>query len=233
MTPESNSAETNGSDPNGAEAYDSNHFDRWSESYDADASGSETFPLAGYEGVLRAVVEQAEVRAGMSVLDLGTGTGSLAGLFLEESCEVWGTDFSERMIEKARAKYPGANFEFANLSDGPATSFPAQYDRIVSAYAFHHLELQGKVALITKLLSQHLRPGGKLLIADVAFPSAWNLLQARERLAEAWDPSEHYWPVAEIEETLESIGIELEFRPVSFCAGVFELRLTAEGIDWP
>ena len=50
-------------------------YDRWAETYDVDVATSTEFPLAGYEQVLAEVLSQADVRPGMSVLDLGTGTG--------------------------------------------------------------------------------------------------------------------------------------------------------------
>src|SRR5579859_8092831 len=42
------------------------------------------------------------VRAGMRVVDLGTGTGSLARLLAERGCEVVGVDIAPSLLEQAR-----------------------------------------------------------------------------------------------------------------------------------
>ena len=62
-------------------------FDEWAVAYDTSVS-NEQFPFNGYQRVLRQVVALAEARPGMSVLDLGTGTGNLAAGFARLSCEL-------------------------------------------------------------------------------------------------------------------------------------------------
>jgi len=52
-------------------------FDDWAESYDTSVS-NDRFPFTGYQDVMTQMVTLAQVRPGMSVLDLGTGTGNLA-----------------------------------------------------------------------------------------------------------------------------------------------------------
>jgi ubiquinone/menaquinone biosynthesis C-methylase UbiE len=88
------------SEPEGAEL-----FDRWAKNYDTSVTDG-AFPFAGYEAILDEVVRLAEVRPAMRVLELGIGTGNLAGRFLQKGCPVWGIDFSEEMLARARAKYP-------------------------------------------------------------------------------------------------------------------------------
>ena len=84
-------------------------FDDWAESYDASVS-NEKFPFTGYQEVMTNVVAMAEARPGMSVLDLGTGTGNLADGFSRLGCELWGTDFSAPMLAQACQKLPNAHF---------------------------------------------------------------------------------------------------------------------------
>lgn len=201
-------------------------FDSWADTYDLDVPTSTEFPLAGYEKVHTELLSLAEVESGMSILDLGTGTGNLLGLFLERDCSVWATDFSPRMIERARAKYPKASFLVADIQDDMPASFPKRYDRIVSAYVFHHLELDEKARLIQDLALKHLLPRGRLLIADVAFPIVQEREVARSRFEDRWDPGEYYWAADETKEMLHGLSLEIDYVQVSFCAGIFVIWLT-------
>lgn len=135
-------------------------FDHWSETYEMDVAASRGFPFEGYSRTLIETVSTAEVVAGMSMLDLGTGTGALASRFLAEGCLVWGTDFSSAMIQRARRKYPEIQFSVAELRDELPVDLPKQYDRIVSAYAFHHLEVWDKARLIQLLIRDRLTKQG-------------------------------------------------------------------------
>jgi len=77
-------------------------FDQWAADYD-DMIGrwSGSFPFIGYEDVLNRIVELADPKPGMKILDVGTGTGALAEKFVRYDCELWGLDYSQKMLEKA------------------------------------------------------------------------------------------------------------------------------------
>jgi len=203
------------------------HFDRWAEFYDQGVGTSSEFPLARYRDVLSCLMSLADVRPNMSVLDLGTGTGNLAELFFVQNCRVWATDSSPGMIDCARAKQPRIRFSIADLRDGVPASAPERFDRIVSAYAFHHLGLGDKASLIENLALRHLLPQGRLLIADVAFRTAPERTAAEYRYASHWDPCEHYWVVDETEEILRLVPVDVSYSQVSSFAGVFVVQATA------
>src|SRR5881397_169125 len=59
-------------------------------------------------------VDLAAVGPGDRVLDVATGTGDLAIELARRGCDVVGTDFSDEMLERARAKAPGLRWEHAN-----------------------------------------------------------------------------------------------------------------------
>src|SRR3954449_11942289 len=66
--------------------------------------------------------DMAALRPGDRALDVATGTGDLAVELARRvgpSGEVIGSDFSEKMLELARAKAPGLRFEQANALDLP------------------------------------------------------------------------------------------------------------------
>jgi len=135
------------------------------------------------------------------------------------------------MIDRARAKQPGIRFSISDLRDGVPAAAPRRLDRIVSAYAFHHLELRDKAALIENLALRHLLPHGRLLVADVAFRTAREREAAASRYSDHWDPSEHYWAVDETEAILRPVPIDVSYSRVSSFAGVFVVQATpaAEG----
>jgi putative AdoMet-dependent methyltransferase len=196
-------------------------FDRWAASYDEAVACSPRFPLAGYEAVLDRIVSLACVSPGMSVLDLGTGTGNLAGLFSQVPCEVWATDFSTAMLDRARRKYPDIHLGRADIRAALPLGFPKTYDRIVSAYAFHHLELDEKVRVVRDLTLCHLAPNGRIVIGDVSFKMEAERAAARIRLVEEWDAEEYYWAADETREALRDVAVELRYTQVSSCGGVF------------
>ena len=194
-------------------------FDSWAETYDEDTA-SDHFPFDGYKRVLDTVARLAGAHSGMRVLDLGTGTGNLASRFAPLGCELWCTDFSAAMLEKARAKLPGAHFVQDDLRGDRPAGLPGCFERIVSAYVFHHFELDEKVRLVQRLISELLLPGGRLLIADIAFPDRSAMEKTRVQLGEAWE-QEFYWITEEAQAAFSQLGLRVEYIQVSACAGVF------------
>jgi putative AdoMet-dependent methyltransferase len=194
-------------------------FDQWAESYDRDVLDGGRFPFVGYQSALETVFRLAEAKPGMKVLDLGTGTGNLAAFFAQTGCQVWGIDFSEAMLVKARQKLPGVTFLLADLGHDLPLQLPGSFDRIVSAYAFHHFDLSAKVHIIQRLVSR-LTAGGKLVFADIAFADQAALQWVRQMVGEDWE-DEFYWLADETLPALEQAGLLASFTPASTMAGVF------------
>jgi putative AdoMet-dependent methyltransferase len=205
-----------------ADPFPASEFDQWAESYDADVVTFDTFPFAGYEQVLNAVVELAGAEAGMSVLDLGVGTGNLALRFAALGCRLWCTDYSPAMLEKARHKLPQAHLMLHDLRDPFPPELNRRFDRIVSAYTFHHFELDQKAALAARLAREHVVPGGSVTIADIAFPSAEKMREFAEAVGDHWT-EEPYWLADEALPALLQAGLNAEYRQISACAGVFRV----------
>ena len=201
-------------------------FDAWAANYDQLLdSGAASISFEGYEDVLAETVVQARVVPGMRVLDLGTGTGNLAARFLSAGCDVWGMDFSEGMLAKAREKLPGLHPVLADLRDETwPQDLLRQYDRIVSAYVWHDFELDYKLELLQRLTGRYLASHGRVVIADIAYPDRAARLQARAYWGRLWSEAEHYWAADETIAACIAIGLGCTYQQVSSCAGVFVIE---------
>ncbi len=118
----------------------------------------------------RRLVDQAAIAGGMSVLDIGAGTGTLAALVNERHPEarVTGLDADPAMLARARAKAPRAHFD-----EGMSYELPyrdASFDRVLSSLFFHHLTPRDKRRTLAET-HRVLRPGGELHVADWGRPS--------------------------------------------------------------
>lgn len=199
-------------------------FDQWADSYDESTRAESVFPFDGYELVLDTVVRQAEPHPGMSVLDIGTGTANLALRFAASGCELWCTDFSESMLEKARAKLPTAHFISHDFRTDWPTELESQcFDLIVSAYVFHHVDEAQKVEICKELVTKRLNSGGKLVVADLSFPTLSNMALFSKRVGDKWE-EEPYWIVRTAAPALEKAGLQVNYIQVSACAGVYTIN---------
>jgi putative AdoMet-dependent methyltransferase len=197
-------------------------FDDWAAGYDAEVRATSGFPFGRYDDVLREVVILAAAPPGSTVLDLGVGTGNLARLFQAAGCGVHGLDFSPGMLALARAKLPGACLARGDILGVWPDEIQRRYDRVVSAYSFHHFELTEKIDVLRRVARDTCRAGGSIVIGDVAFETLDALDEARERWADAWD-EEHYWVAERDVPQLEKAGLRVRHRQVGDHAGVFTL----------
>jgi putative AdoMet-dependent methyltransferase len=201
-------------------------FDEWADSYDDSIRTENVFPFDGYDKVLDTIVLRAGPRPGMTVLDIGTGTGNLALRFAELGCELWCTDFSESMLEKARAKLPDAHFIAHDFrTDLPLELGETRFDLIVSAYVFHHVELPEKLEICRSLVRGVLNPEGRLVIGDLSFQSQAVMDSFARSIPDLWG-AEPYWLVDETLPALQDAGLLVDYEQVSACAGVYKIQ------DW-
>lgn len=198
-------------------------FDAWQAEYDADVAACEAagdYPFAGYTELQQQVFDIVHAREGVSVLELGCGTGRMAARLLEAGHPVTAVDFSENMLVAARKNAPGAQFFQAELEEVPAKLGEAKYDCIIAAYSIHHLPDDRKYALLAAL-KEHLNPEGVIVLGDVSFPDRAGLEAVREAYQEDWDDSEFYLVREELEAALPQFDVDC--IPISFCADVLIL----------
>ena len=110
----------------------------------------------------------AGVRPGDRALDVATGTGDLA-LALKRrvgpSGEVVGSDFSERMLERARAKAPDVRFEWG---DALALPYPdGSFDAATVGFGARNF---GDLDRGLREMTRVVRPGGRVVVLEITTP---------------------------------------------------------------
>lgn len=195
-------------------------FDLWADGYDRSVGLSDddgTYPFAGYKNVLNTLYNEILSVPQADVLDIGFGTGTLTAMLYKQGCRIWGQDFSRRMIELAQKKMPEACFIQGDFTEGLAQPLCTQtYDYIIATYSLHHLTDEEKVPFIRSLLPL-LKPGGKLMIGDVAFQTRSELEACKSACGEDWDDDEFYFVCDELSEAFSG---KLDFQKISHCAGI-------------
>jgi ubiquinone/menaquinone biosynthesis C-methylase UbiE len=104
-------------------------------------------------------------RAGTRVVDLGTGTGSLARLFARHGCEVTGVDIAGPLLEQARRMDREAGVEVAYVEEpAETTGLPdGGFDVVSAGQCWHWFDRPVAAREVARLLTD----GGMVVIAHV------------------------------------------------------------------
>ena len=199
-------------------------FDLWSDNYDTQVEISDeenVYPFAGYKKVLGTVYEKVRKQNPKNILDIGFGTGILAKKLYDDGYNIYGIDFSNEMLKKAKQKMPNAELLQFDFTDGLPKEFEQkQFDVILSTYAIHHIDDEAKKSYILKLLKS-LNPKGILIFGDVAFETEKDMEAARKKDYEKWDDEEYYLIAERF--NLWFPHLKTDFIKISYCSGVFTI----------
>jgi demethylmenaquinone methyltransferase/2-methoxy-6-polyprenyl-1,4-benzoquinol methylase len=136
-------------------------FDRIAPVYDA----MNRLMTAGLDRRWRRETAVAVVRPGNRVLDVCCGTGDLALAAADAGGKVTGLDFSEPMLERARAKAPGLEWV-----SGDALALPfgdGSFDAVTIGFGLRNLaDAEQGLAEIRRVLA----PGGRVAILEITRP---------------------------------------------------------------
>ncbi|QXE91005.1 methyltransferase domain-containing protein [Geomonas subterranea] len=173
--------------------------------------------VPGHYDALQLLVEMSGVGKLDEVLDVACGPGLVACEFARYAKHVTGVDITPAMIEQARQRQDEQRLE--NLSWDIGTAVPLAYpDRsfslIITRYSFHHL-LKPQEALSEMIRVS--RPGGAVMVADVAMPPAKSA--AYDHLELIRDPSHTHALTEE------------EFEALFQRSGLVDCRRSAYGVD--
>ena len=203
---------------------DASHFDNWAENYDDDVRESnqaESYPFAGYERVLDRIASFVFAVPVGKILDLGTGSGTLASRFYDAGWEISAVDFSEEMLKQARERMTEARFLIADFAEALPKELDGQkFEFIVMTYAFHHLEYEKQADFLRSLLP-FLKENGKILVGDISFETKKDFDKAKLQSGEEWDDEEFYPIIEGLRAQLPDLHFEHEV--ISFCATVMRI----------
>lgn len=137
------------------------HF--WKKYFDVYDTLNELIP---YRTLLQTIAQKVAITPGMSVLDLGCGTGNLIPYLIEKKAVVTGIDFSHEGLVRARNKNPRTNFIYGDITK--KLPFPdAHFDRIVSNNTTYTLT-ETQQSFLYKELFRILKPNGRVVISNIA-----------------------------------------------------------------
>ncbi len=160
---------------------------------------------------------------GQAVVDLGTGTGTLARGFARRGCEVVGVDPDERLTLKAQQLDQEAGLEVQYVTAwAEETSLPpGSADVVTAGQCWHWFDEPAASEEVVRLL----KPGGRLVIAHFDWVALkGNMVRDTEILIEKYNPAWHMG---------QGLGVHPEWLPGLGLAGFGDLETFSYDIEVP
>lgn len=134
------------------------------------------------------VINEGIVRTGASLVDLGTGTGTLARGFASRGCKVIGVDIATQLLEQAKdlSIQQGLDVEF-RWGKAEETGLPdASFDVVSAGQCWHWFDRP----LAAREVKRLLKPNGTALIAHFDWlPLEGNVVDLTEKLIQKYNPT--------------------------------------------
>ncbi|MCB9460794.1 MAG: methyltransferase domain-containing protein [Anaerolineaceae bacterium] len=181
-------------------------FDAWAQTYadDVDSIGG---PLTGYTRSLHMAAAMIPLTGEQPrVLDIGIGTGGFADLLYQRGAHITGVDFSPVMLEKCAELHP--DFELHQSRFLPLPFEDDRFDVVISSFTFHEVPPRLRQQALQEV-ARVLKLGGVFSMLDIIFASETANQRAKEEIGRAWDDTEVYAHVADLDAMLFAAG----FRP--------------------
>jgi putative AdoMet-dependent methyltransferase len=136
------------------------NFDQLALTHDEQVANS-TGNYADYAQSLNLIVKWIAPIDGEHGLDIGTGTGNLAGKLLQRGARMSAVDQSKEMLKQCSKKHPDLETRLGNFLAIPFMD--GQFDFVVSSFAFHHLTT-GQQLLALEEMRRVLKPRGRICL---------------------------------------------------------------------
>lgn len=190
-----------------------------------------TFWGVGYHDFVEMILGHVDLGQARVVLDVATGRGEIPLAMIRAGwCgRVVGLDLTPQMIHSAQARLSETACRAGvalTCGSGMRLPFAAEsFDTAICALATHHMQLSELLAEMHRVL----RPGGQLLVADVALAALWHTALGRLSLhALTWwyTRQEGETRGAAEKDSLENMRTPEQWQQEIADAGFVALRLT-------
>jgi 2-polyprenyl-3-methyl-5-hydroxy-6-metoxy-1,4-benzoquinol methylase len=137
----------------------SQYFDEKAAEWDADERRMQLAAAIG-----SSILTHVPLHERMEVLDFGAGTGLISVSVAPRVHRIVAVDTSEAMLAALATKPELRGKVETVCTDITSHPLDARFDLVVSAMAMHHVP---DTAALLQTLADHLRPGGRLALADL------------------------------------------------------------------
>lgn len=143
-------------------------FDNQAESYDLFFESELGKQILRYEST--AILNSLNISKGLSILDVGCGTGIFTRLIAQKGMNVTGVDESEKMLSHAKSKPELAKVKFINTNAENLPFRDAHFDKVLCAFMLEFARNPREA--VTEMI-RVLKPGGMMVIATLNSEGIW------------------------------------------------------------
>jgi len=158
----------------------------------------------------------SHLRPGMTVLELGCGTGYFTSELIHSGAEIVAIDVSPDLLEIAKAQHSACNVRY-ELQNAYAMTYPdTMFDSVIGSSVLHHLEIEAALHEIHRVL----KPGGAIYFTEPNMLNPQIALQKnvpwiKRKLGDSPDETAFFrWPLRRL---LEQTGVrDIRIEPFDF-----------------
>lgn len=181
--------------------YNDQLFSKWAPVYDL------------FEIILSGVRKKTVLEinpAGKSILDVATGTGSLAIELSQSAKKVVGIDLSSNMLDVAEKKAKSENLSFLQMDASKMDFADDEFDIVTISLGLHDMPLEIRT-LVLKEVKRVLKPSGELFILEYDLPNTNFLHSISSRFINIYE-SKYYLDFiqSDFDSYLNALGFKIE-----------------------
>jgi len=149
-----------------------------------------------------------------SILDVGCGGGFKTKYLTDKGFKVVGTDFSEKMIECAKKKYPSLDFDVLDLYD--LDKYKKNFDAIFAQAVLLHVPKKRMIEVLEKMKNK-LNDGGFLYLAvkEKRDGKPDEEIKKENDYGYEYERFFSYFSLSELEDYLKKLNMELIWKDIA------------------